>query len=97
MTCVSGHLTDAYFDAEYEKDWENPPPEALFQAPVRVSVKKVGFPKEVVDHITNLMYRAMNLLQRIYNRMHEGLELFSSGPIAISKANILVVRFEQKL
>lgn len=42
MTAVSGHLTEAKFDNEYEGDWEYPPPEALFNAPVRTKVDQVG-------------------------------------------------------
>jgi DNA topoisomerase-3 len=41
MTCVSGHLTEARFDPEYEQDWQYPPPESLFGAPVRVKVDRV--------------------------------------------------------
>lgn len=43
MTCVSGHLTDAKFPDEYEGDWSYPPPEALFNAPVKVEVSKVRY------------------------------------------------------
>lgn len=42
MTCVSGHLTEAKFPAMYERDWSNPPPEALFNAPVNVEVGDVS-------------------------------------------------------
>ncbi|KAK2630158.1 hypothetical protein QTJ16_000978 [Diplocarpon rosae] len=35
MTAVSGHLTDITFGPEYEKDWQNPPPQRLFNAPIR--------------------------------------------------------------
>ncbi|KAH8815689.1 DNA topoisomerase [Xylogone sp. PMI_703] len=38
MTSVSGHLTDLKFDSEYDQDWTYPPPERLFEAPVRVVV-----------------------------------------------------------
>lgn len=38
MTAVSGHLTQARFDDEYEQNWDHPPPESLFTAPVRVKV-----------------------------------------------------------
>ncbi len=39
MTAVSGHITDAKFDPEYENvDWEELPPGRLFDAPVRVNV-----------------------------------------------------------
>jgi len=40
MTCVSGHLTGVNFDAQY-KDWNYPPPETLFDAPVHVTVDEV--------------------------------------------------------
>jgi len=43
MTCVSGHLTDADFDADHQK-WNNYPPEALFDAPVYVKVDEVSHP-----------------------------------------------------
>ncbi|KAE8451287.1 hypothetical protein EG329_004452 [Mollisiaceae sp. DMI_Dod_QoI] len=35
-----GHLTDAKFPDEYEGDWSYPPPEALFNAPVKVEDKE---------------------------------------------------------
>ncbi|CAL3964791.1 unnamed protein product [Diplocarpon coronariae] len=38
MTAVSGHLTDTTFGPEYEKNWEDPPPQRLFNAQVRVQV-----------------------------------------------------------
>lgn len=41
MTAVSGHLTQARFDDEYEQNWDHPPPESLFNAPVRVKVDDV--------------------------------------------------------
>ena len=41
MTAVSGHLTQARFDYEYEQNWDHPPPESLFNAPVRVKVDDV--------------------------------------------------------
>jgi hypothetical protein len=41
MTSVSGHLTATKFDDEFERDWNYPPPEALFDAPVRVKVEEV--------------------------------------------------------
>ncbi|KAL2074796.1 hypothetical protein VTL71DRAFT_8575 [Oculimacula yallundae] len=37
MTAVSGHLTNAKFDDQYD-NWEDPPPAALFSAPVRIKV-----------------------------------------------------------
>jgi DNA topoisomerase-3 len=36
-----GHLTNPAFDSAY-KDWHYPPPERLFDAPVRVVVGEVG-------------------------------------------------------
>jgi hypothetical protein len=42
MTCVSGHLTEAKFPEEYERDWSFPPPESLFGAPVNVEVVGVS-------------------------------------------------------
>lgn len=44
MTSVSGHLTATKFDDEFERDWSYPPPDTLFEAPVRVKVE------EVCDH-----------------------------------------------
>lgn len=41
MTSVSGHLTSTKFGDEYERDWDYPPPDALFNAPVRVKVEDV--------------------------------------------------------
>jgi DNA topoisomerase III len=41
MTSVIGHLTDAVFDDEYERDWNYPPPESLFSAQVHIKVDKV--------------------------------------------------------
>jgi hypothetical protein len=41
MTSVSGHLTAVKFDDEYERSWDNPPPEALFDASVQVKVEDV--------------------------------------------------------
>ncbi|KAH8664969.1 DNA topoisomerase-like protein III [Tricladium varicosporioides] len=40
MTSVLGHLTEAKFDDEYERDWYMPPPDSLFNARVRVKVDK---------------------------------------------------------
>jgi DNA topoisomerase III len=42
MTSVSGHLTAAKFGDEYERNWNYPPPDALFDAPVLVKVEDVG-------------------------------------------------------
>lgn len=41
MTSVSGHLTAAKFDDEFERNWSYPPPDTLFEAPVRVKVEEV--------------------------------------------------------
>lgn len=41
MTSVLGHLTTAEFPAEYKK-WDYPPPDRLFDAPVKVVVSAVG-------------------------------------------------------
>ena len=40
MTCVSGHLTSPDFDEGF-RDWNYPPPDSLFEAPLRVKVDKV--------------------------------------------------------
>lgn len=40
MTSVSGHLTSTLFGTAY-KDWNSPPPQALFSAPVIVGVDEV--------------------------------------------------------
>ncbi|KAG4440225.1 hypothetical protein IFR05_004304 [Cadophora sp. M221] len=52
MTAVSGHLTEAKFDNEYEGDWEYPPPEALFNAPVRTKVdqEKQAIADNIKEH-----------------------------------------------
>ncbi|CAD6503171.1 BgTH12-02839 [Blumeria graminis f. sp. triticale] len=49
MTSVSGHLTEARFPDDY-KNWEYPPPESLFQAPVRVVVDAAK--KSIATNIT---------------------------------------------
>jgi hypothetical protein len=41
MTSVSGHLTSCKFGDDYERNWEHPPPESLFDAPIRVIVDPV--------------------------------------------------------
>jgi DNA topoisomerase III len=41
MTSVVGHLTTMEFPQEY-KNWQHPPPEALFDAPVSIVVPDVG-------------------------------------------------------
>jgi len=41
MTSVIGHLTGADFDQEHRQDWNYPPAEALFSAPVFTTVDKV--------------------------------------------------------
>ena len=40
MTAVRGHLTSADFSEEY-KNWDYPPPERLFDAPVKIDVALV--------------------------------------------------------
>lgn len=40
MTGVLGHLTNLEFPSEY-KNWNHPPPESLFTAPVIISVNEV--------------------------------------------------------
>lgn len=98
MTCVSGHLTEAKFPAMYERDWSNPPPEALFNAPVNVEVGEVGFVHILHfgnDHLTKS--RIKNLSRTISQVKREGPELSLSGLIAIERANISVARFAKKL
>ncbi|KAH8793031.1 DNA topoisomerase [Hyaloscypha sp. PMI_1271] len=51
MTSVSGHLTTTKFTDEYERDWSHPPPDALFDAPVRVKVEEDK--KPISDNISN--------------------------------------------
>jgi len=41
MTSVSGHLTATKFDDEYEQNWEYPPPDVLFDVPIRIKVEDV--------------------------------------------------------
>lgn len=42
MTAVLGHLTSTLFGPEY-KNWNHPPPLALFNAPIVTSVAEVRF------------------------------------------------------
>lgn len=49
MTSVSGHLTEAKFPDDY-KSWEYPPPESLFEAPVRVVID--ASKKSIATNIT---------------------------------------------
>ncbi|KHJ32120.1 putative dna topoisomerase iii [Erysiphe necator] len=49
MTSVSGHLTEARFPDDY-KNWEYPPPESLFDAPVRVVID--ASKKSIATNIT---------------------------------------------
>ncbi|RKF65640.1 DNA topoisomerase 3 [Erysiphe neolycopersici] len=49
MTSVSGHLTEARFPDDY-KNWEYPPPESLFEAPVRVVID--ASKKSIATNIT---------------------------------------------
>ena len=41
MTCVAGHVSEIDFTGEYKR-WEYPPPETLFNAPVRTTIAEVG-------------------------------------------------------
>ncbi len=41
MTSVLGHLTSAEFPPDF-KNWQYPPPERLFDAPVKTIVSEVG-------------------------------------------------------
>jgi DNA topoisomerase III len=50
MTAVTGHLTAMVFPDEY-KNWEYPPPNRLFDAPVETVIAKVSLqPMHAVDH-----------------------------------------------
>lgn len=40
MTAVLGHLTKTEFGPQY-KNWQHPPPESLFNAPIMTSVDAV--------------------------------------------------------
>ncbi|KAI0024751.1 DNA topoisomerase [Xylariomycetidae sp. FL0641] len=51
MTCVLGHLTTAMFPEEY-KNWEYPPPDRLFDAPINVVVSGEK-PKKIAGNIAH--------------------------------------------
>ena len=44
MTSVTGHLTGVEFPMDY-KNWDSPPPESLFGAPIITTVPPVSCPK----------------------------------------------------
>ncbi|KAG6307286.1 hypothetical protein E4U45_005182 [Claviceps purpurea] len=50
MTCVAGHLTNVEFTSEY-KNWQYPPPESLFNAPIVTSIQedKKSMAKNLAD------------------------------------------------
>ncbi|KAG6089537.1 hypothetical protein E4U31_008123, partial [Claviceps sp. LM219 group G6] len=50
MTCVAGHLTNVEFTSEY-KNWQYPPPESLFNAPIITSIQddKKSMAKNLAD------------------------------------------------
>jgi hypothetical protein len=99
MTSVSGHLTATKFDDEYERDWNYPPPEALFDAPVRVKVEEVWI-MPVVGRSPNSLnsnYRTRNPFPPTSPRMQEGLELFLSGLTVTERESTLVGKLEVKL
>lgn len=41
MTSVLGHLTSIDFPADY-KNWDHPPPDSLFEAPIVTTIPEVG-------------------------------------------------------
>lgn len=41
MTAVRGHLTGAEFPSDF-KDWSYPPPDRLFNAPIRTVIPSVS-------------------------------------------------------
>ncbi|TVY47592.1 DNA topoisomerase, partial [Lachnellula occidentalis] len=49
MTSVVGHLTGADFDQEHRRDWNYPPAETLFSAPVYITVDKDK--EDIADNI----------------------------------------------
>lgn len=93
MTCVSGHLTDAQFTAA-NKDWSNPPPESLFNAPIHVGVKEVRVFRAHVCISQNLSFdfRKMKRLHKTSPAMLVVREHYSFGPIVIGRGSILVER-----
>jgi len=82
MTCVSGHLTDADFDADHQK-WNNYPPEALFDAPVYVKVDQVCDPVNVVQSLLLQVHRIKERLPQTSNPKPWVPERCSYGLIVI--------------
>lgn len=54
MTSVLGHLTSVEFPPDF-KSWQYPPPERLFDAPVKTVVSDVGnhFPSDIFIYISS--------------------------------------------
>lgn len=94
MTAVSGHLTDAKFGDEYEKDWSNPPPESLFTAQVNVQVD--GAPVCLLAPLLTRFLtssRINRLLQITSLIRREELMHSLSGLIVTAKASTLAEKF----
>lgn len=99
MTCVSGHLTELTFGPDYN-DWSYPPPERLFDAPVRTTIDQVCGSDQTLtwnEFAPNKVFRKTELSPRILKTRQEVPGLSSSGLIAIWKESILVARCGQKL
>ena len=88
MTCVSGHLTNADFDADHQK-WNNYPPEALFDAPVYVKVDQVCRPVIVAQCSLLQFHRTKELLQPTSKPKPRAPERCSSGRIVTEKESTL--------
>lgn len=89
MTCVSGHLTDADFDADH-RNWGNYPPEALFDAPVYVKVDEVGYPFSIGQYSLLQFQRTKERLLQTSKPKPRVPKHYLSGPTVTERESILV-------
>lgn len=94
MTAVKGHLTAVEFPPDF-KQWEYPPPDRLFDAPVRTVIPTVGdvalpFHKPRPTSLTR--HRTTSILLRTSKTRQDVSVPWLSGQIAIEKASISVAR-----
>lgn len=98
MTAVIGHLTQAQFDEEHGKDWNFPPPQSLFSAPVRVNVVKVW---NTLSPYSIRELKSSTRTRRIYlptfKLKQEMLGPCSFGRIVTEKGNISGAKFALRL
>jgi len=89
MTAVKGHLTAVEFPGEY-KQWEYPPPDRLFDAPVLTVVPNVN--NENGSHVPLTLsadrIRTTNRSPKTSRIRRDEPPPWSSGPIAIVKVSI---------